>query len=102
MVRAFGTDQPGEKQSISLLETGRTSRCQWMIDELQRLLRIAALTIIPAYRTTPTAALLREADLPFAEPLLDSIRQRACVRHLGLDPGHPLATITPAQDTAPK
>ncbi|KAJ5987644.1 hypothetical protein N7522_011892 [Penicillium canescens] len=49
--------------------TGRGQK--GLIDSLRSLLRLAALAILPAYRTTPTSALLREADLPYPEALLD-------------------------------
>jgi hypothetical protein len=56
-----------------------------VVKSLGLLLYTAALAIIPAYRTTPTAALLQEADLPDPEALLHSIIQRSAVRYMGLD-----------------
>jgi hypothetical protein len=63
------------------------------VKSLGLLLCTAALAIIPAYRTTPTAALLREADLPDPEALLHSIIQRSAVRYMGLDAKHLIAHI---------
>ncbi|KAJ5761312.1 hypothetical protein N7520_008468 [Penicillium odoratum] len=65
-----------------------------LIDSLRSLLRLAALAILPAYRTTPTSALLREADLPYPEALLDGVLQRAAVRYASLDARHPIARVT--------
>lgn len=61
---------------------------------LRSLLRLAALAILPAYRTTPTPALLREADLPYPEALLDGVLKRAAVRYASLDAKHPIARVT--------
>jgi hypothetical protein len=47
-------------------------RQQGVVNSLLSLFCTAALAIIPAYRSTPTAALLREADLPDPEALLNS------------------------------
>ncbi|CBF79097.1 hypothetical protein AN7094.2 [Aspergillus nidulans FGSC A4] len=54
-------------------------RQQWVVNSLLSLFRTAALAIIPAYKTTPTAALLREADLPDPEALFNSILRRAAI-----------------------
>lgn len=72
--------------------TGRGQK--GLIDSLRSLLRLAALAILPAYRTTPTPALLREADLPYPEALLDGVLQRAAVRYASLDAKHPIARVT--------
>ncbi|KAJ6093851.1 hypothetical protein N7499_003182 [Penicillium canescens] len=72
--------------------TGRGQK--GLIDSLRSLLRLAALAILPAYRTTPTSALLREADLPYPEALLDGVLQRAAVRYASLDARHPIARVT--------
>jgi hypothetical protein len=58
------------------------------------------LAILPVYKTTSTAALLREADLPDPGALLNSILQRAIARYAGLDAGHPIVCI--ADETGPK
>ncbi|EAA66720.1 hypothetical protein AN0621.2 [Aspergillus nidulans FGSC A4] len=70
-----------------------------VVNSLLSLFRTAALAIIPAYKTTPTAALLREADLPDPEALLNSILRRAAVRYMSLDTKHPIAQIA-AETTA--
>ncbi|KAJ5385666.1 hypothetical protein N7509_008207 [Penicillium cosmopolitanum] len=72
--------------------TGRGQK--GLIDSLRSLLRLAALAILPAYRTTPTSALLREADLPYPEALLDGVLQKAAVRYASLDVRHPIARVT--------
>ncbi|CBF84144.1 hypothetical protein AN2724.2 [Aspergillus nidulans FGSC A4] len=74
-------------------------RQKGVVNSLLSLFRTAALAIIPAYKTTPTAALLREADLPDPEALLNSILRRAAVRYMSLDTKHPIAQIA-AETTA--
>jgi ribonuclease HI len=66
-----------------------------VIDSLRSLLRLAALAILPAYKTTPTTALLREADLPDPAALLNGTLQRAAVRYASLDDRHPIARVDP-------
>ncbi|CBF84167.1 hypothetical protein AN2711.2 [Aspergillus nidulans FGSC A4] len=75
-------------------------RQQWVVNSLLSLFRTAALAIIPAYKTTPTAALLREADLPDPEALFNSILQRAVVRYMSLDIKHPIAQIAAEATTS--
>ena len=78
---------------------GDPVRCKWMVTDVQSMLRLGALAIVPAYRTAPTAALMREADLPFAKPLLEYIRQRAGARYHSLDADHPIARVQPTPCT---
>jgi hypothetical protein len=75
-------------------------RQQWVVNSLLSLFRKAALAIIPAYKTTPTAALLREADLPDPEALFNSILRRAAVRYMSLDIKHPIAQIAAEATTS--
>ncbi|KAI0992436.1 hypothetical protein K3495_g15749 [Podosphaera aphanis] len=58
--------------------------------KLDKVYSAAARAILPAYRTVPSPALLREAGLPPAEIALDNISRRAAVRIRNLDPRHPL------------
>ncbi|BDD59021.1 hypothetical protein MAP00_009279 [Monascus purpureus] len=69
-------------------------RQQGVISSLQSLLRLAALAILPAYKTTPTTVLLREADLPDPEALLNGTLQKAAIRYASLDAKHLIARIT--------
>nr|ABC24970.1 reverse transcriptase [Monascus pilosus] len=80
---------PTALYGVEVFYTGQ----QQVANSLQSLLRIAALAILPAYKTTPTAALLREADLPDPRAFLESILQRAAARYAGLDAKHPVARI---------
>jgi hypothetical protein len=68
-------------------------RQKGVVNFLLSLFCTAALAIIPAYKTTPTAALLRKADLPDPEALLNSILQRAVVRYMSLDTKYLIAQI---------
>ncbi|CBF89628.1 uncharacterized protein ANIA_00368 [Aspergillus nidulans FGSC A4] len=67
-----------------------------VVNSLLSLFRTAALAIIPAYKTTPTAALLREADLPDPEALLNSILRRAAVSK-GHGPAGPRTEVYDAE-----
>lgn len=82
---------PTALNGAEVFYTGR--RQQGIIRSLRSLFRLAALAILPAYKTTPTAALLREADLPDPEALLNSTLKRAAARYAGLDAGHPIARV---------
>ncbi|KAI0997798.1 hypothetical protein K3495_g10391 [Podosphaera aphanis] len=57
---------------------------------LQKVVRTSARAILPVYRTTPAAALYREAGLPPPEIALDSKLRQAALRIHRLDPRHPL------------
>lgn len=82
---------PTALYGVEVFYTGR--RQQGVICSLQSLFRLAALAILPVYRTTPIAALLREADLPDPEALLNSTLRRAAARYSGLDAGHLIARV---------
>jgi hypothetical protein len=55
---------------------------------------LAALAILPAYKTAPIIALLREAYLPDPEVLLNRTIQRAAARYASLDARHTIALVT--------
>lgn len=57
---------------------------------IEKVYTAAARAILPVFRTTPTAALLRESGLSTAEIALDTISRRAAIRTRRLDPYHPL------------
>ncbi|KAI1005056.1 hypothetical protein K3495_g3165 [Podosphaera aphanis] len=59
---------------------------------LVRRMREQVHHILPVYRTTPIAALLRETGLNSAEVALDDISRRAAIRTRRPDPRHPLFT----------
>ncbi|KAI1004415.1 hypothetical protein K3495_g3797 [Podosphaera aphanis] len=61
------------------------------LEKLDKVHRAAARAILPAFRTTSSPALLREAGLPTAEISLNNISVRAAVRTRKLDPRHPLS-----------
>jgi hypothetical protein len=52
------------------------------------------LAILSVYKTTPTIALFREADLPDPGALLNSTLQRATTRYVNLDVEHLIIYIT--------
>ncbi|KAI0994881.1 hypothetical protein K3495_g13301 [Podosphaera aphanis] len=57
---------------------------------IEKVHRAAARAVLPVYRTTPSAALFREAGLNPAELALNNISRRAAIRTRRLDPRHPL------------
>ncbi|KAI0991414.1 hypothetical protein K3495_g16773, partial [Podosphaera aphanis] len=58
---------------------------------LDKVHAAAARAILPAFRTTPSVALLREAGLSPARVALDCISRRAAARIRKLDSRHPLS-----------
>lgn len=48
--------------------------------------------MLPVYKTTPTPALNREAEIPPASILLETARLRKARRLKALDKDHPLVT----------
>lgn len=62
----------------------------------------AARVVLPVYRTTPTAALLRETGILPAKIALDNVTRRMAIRIRKIDPQHPLflrgqeSLLTPA------
>ncbi|KAI1004471.1 hypothetical protein K3495_g3743 [Podosphaera aphanis] len=79
--------------------SGRTRKKGWKtvsnrvgghLAVLDKLYSTVARAILPAYRTTPRAALLREAGLQPAELAPETISIRAVIRTRRLDSRHPL------------
>ncbi|KAL5629405.1 hypothetical protein BROUX41_001011 [Berkeleyomyces rouxiae] len=69
------------------------ARQRRLIDMISKVTTNVAKAIVPAYRTTPHAALYREAGILPAPLMLDRCRRDAAVRATGLDEHHPLARM---------
>ncbi|KAL5630208.1 hypothetical protein BROUX41_000080 [Berkeleyomyces rouxiae] len=69
------------------------ARQKRLIDMVSKVTTNVAEVIVPAYRTTPHAALYREAGILPAPLMLDRCRRNAAVRATGLDEHHPLARM---------
>ena len=78
-----GRTRPGPKSPIF-------NRVDNMLQALAKVGTAAARSILPVWRTTPTAALLREAGILPPELALNSITLAATTRLRKLDPRHPL------------
>ncbi len=63
-----------------------------IISQVQTAINRAAQTILPAHRTTPTAALLREVGWAPAEAWLKKAHDRQSIRAAAAGPSHPLST----------
>ncbi|RYP52422.1 hypothetical protein DL769_010682 [Monosporascus sp. CRB-8-3] len=61
-----------------------------LVQRIDRMLSGAMKTVLPAWRTTPTAALFREAALPIARTALDQVRLRFAARLRSVPEDHPL------------
>lgn len=59
------------------------------LKELDKVLNAAAQAILPVYRKTPFAVLLRESGLAPANLTLGSLLRNAAIRNRRLDPLHP-------------
>jgi hypothetical protein len=68
----------------------------WHIAAIDKALAIAARGILPAWRTTPTAALFRDAGLLPAAVALEEAKLRFAVHLRTIDADHPLTRRTAA------
>ncbi|KAL5612963.1 uncharacterized protein BROUX77_003119 [Berkeleyomyces rouxiae] len=73
------------------------ARQQQLVDMVTKAVAGTARAIIPAYCTTPHAALFREAGILPARVMLDRCRRQAAVRIASLDELHPLARLARAR-----
>jgi hypothetical protein len=74
-----------------LLTSGSHSNGQQgILKAFQKALISSARAILPAYRTTPSPILHREAGIPLPEHLLDALALADTARTRRLDPTHPL------------
>ena len=76
-------DGSGRQKSIS-------NRVSIQLACLDRVLRSALLKVLPVFKTTPTAALHREAAIPPMELLLNQRRRGLAIKAHKLDTQHPL------------
>jgi ribonuclease HI len=71
---------------------------------VQSAITLAARGVLPVWKTTPIAALLRDSGLPSAEVALEESRARFALRTQTVDRDHPLAcridTMTPSRVNA--
>jgi ribonuclease HI len=70
--------------------SGKPNRVKGLVDITNQAVVTACRAAIPAYRTTPSAAILREAGIPPAAVLLNRSRNRHAARIQLLDENHPL------------
>jgi hypothetical protein len=79
-----GRNRPGK------VDTTISNRVDGHLSDLRKVVLAGARAILPVYRTTPEAALLRESGLLPPEIELNQIALLATVRIRRLDPYHPL------------
>jgi hypothetical protein len=68
-----------------------STRIRWHLTSIDQTLALAARAILPAWRTTPNAILLREAGLPSAAVVLEEAKLRFALHLQTADINHPLA-----------
>ena len=80
------------------------TRMGHLVDRIGRVLLALARCIMPVYRTTPKAALLRESGILPPAILLDDLRAKSAIRLRAVDCFHPLASpiASPSPPTALK
>ncbi|RAL63270.1 hypothetical protein DID88_004347 [Monilinia fructigena] len=61
-----------------------------LIDKVNKIIVLAARGVLPAWRTAPTASVLRDAGLPSGGTALEHARIRFALRLRTLDAAHPL------------
>ncbi|ODA75784.1 hypothetical protein RJ55_08684 [Drechmeria coniospora] len=67
-----------------------STRQHGLLNEIGRVLNGAIRTVLPAWRTTPTPTLYRDAGLPTAQVALDKARLNFSIRLRAVDQDHPL------------
>jgi ribonuclease HI len=73
---------------------GVSTRVGWHLATVNKVIVTAARAVLPAWRTTPTAILLREAGLPSATVALEEVRLRFALHIQTTDKLHPLTDRT--------
>jgi len=68
-----------------------STRIGWHLATIDRTIMTATRAVLPAWRTTPNAIMLREAAMPSAAVALEEIKLRQSVHLLSVDSSHPLA-----------
>jgi ribonuclease HI len=81
------TLKPGRPQEVS-------AYIGWHIAAIDKTLAIAARGVLPAWRTTPTASLFRDAGLPSATVALEEAKLRFATHLRTTDADHPLTRRT--------
>ena len=71
-----------------------------LVERLNRVVRLAARAVVPAFKYAPNAAVVQAAGLQPAEVWLENNVRRAAVRLRSLDPGYPL--VARAAEPAPR
>jgi hypothetical protein len=88
------TKDPGTVQNAG----DRVSTCVgWHVAAIDRTLILAARAVLPAWKTTPSAVLLREAGLPSATVALEEAKLRFATHLQTTDISHPLTHRTQPQ-----
>ncbi|KAF7568414.1 hypothetical protein PtrM4_130270 [Pyrenophora tritici-repentis] len=71
-----------------------STRVGWHLTTIDQALVAATKAILPAWRTTPNAVLLREAAMPSAQVALEEAKLRFAVHLRTIDDKHPLTNRT--------
>jgi len=72
-------------------EPSVSTRIGWHLTTIDRTIMTATRAVLPAWRTTPNAIMLREAAMPSAAVALEEIKLRHAVHLRTADAAHPLA-----------
>ncbi|KAL5606032.1 uncharacterized protein BROUX77_003225 [Berkeleyomyces rouxiae] len=67
-----------------------STRSKKHVETLDKALRVAMRSIMPVWKTSPTAALHREAAIPPALLILGDTKRKFAARAMTLDPRHPI------------
>ncbi|EDN04709.1 conserved hypothetical protein [Histoplasma mississippiense (nom. inval.)] len=92
----YGTEAWYGGRTQPARHTGRSgevsSRLGWHVGTVEKVLTMAARGVLPVFRTTPIAALYRDAGLPSAMVALEEAKIRFATRLQVVDEKHPLAS----------
>jgi ribonuclease HI len=97
-----GRMKPNNNRARAAANDGKpvSAKLGWHIQELQKVINVAARAVLPVWRTTPVAVLHKEAGLPPATVVLEEAKLRFAHRLQVLDPLHPLVSrLSPGNQT---
>jgi hypothetical protein len=79
-----------DRGTVRNAENMVSTRVGWHVAAIDRTLILAARAVLPAWKTTPSAVLLREAGLPSATVALEEAKLRFATHLQTTDISHPL------------
>ena len=81
----------GGRTRLNVQEKQTSAKVGWHISVIEKTIMLAARGVLPAWRTTPNTAILRETGLPSGIAALEEAKLRFALHLQAVDAAHPLA-----------